>query len=181
VESPHAQHPTPQRDSGSNSPQARVHTPLRERGRDCPTQQANNEGPRIRRSERRRITRRYFQIEHEVLLCTPLEVDEPTSFKEAVDSPNHKEWIDAMKDEMGSMVRNKVWELVDLPPQRKSIENKWVFKIKHRTNGSIDKFKARLVAKGFIQVEGIDYEETFSPVVRFASICLLLTLVSHLT
>ena len=53
-----------------------------------------------------------------------------------------------MKDEMDSMARSKVWELVDLPPQCKPIENKWVFKIKRRTHGSIDKFKARLVTKG---------------------------------
>jgi len=57
--------------------------------------------------------------------------------------------MDAMKDEMDSMTRNKVWELVDLPPQCKFIGNKWVFKTKCWTNGSIDKFKARLVAKGF--------------------------------
>jgi len=99
VESPYAQDPTPQRDSGSISPQVRVPTPLRETGRDSPTDQANNEGPRIRRSEHRRIRHRYFQLEDEVFLCTPLEVDEPTSFKEAVDSPNHKQWMNAMKDE----------------------------------------------------------------------------------
>ena len=66
-----------------------------------------------------------------------------------------------MKDEMDSMARNKVWELVDLPPQRKSIGNKWVFKIKRWTNGSIDKFKAHLLAKGFTHIEGINYEEAF--------------------
>ena len=82
--------------------------------------------------------------------------------------------MDTVKDEMDSIIRNKVWELVDLPPQRKSIENKWIFKIKCWTNGSINKLKARLVAKHFIQFDGIDYEETFSPVVRFTSIRLLL-------
>ena len=81
----------PQRDSGSNSPQARVPTPLREGRRESPARQANNKGPRIRRTERGRIPHRYFQIEDEVFLSTPLEVDEPTSFKEVVDSPNHKE------------------------------------------------------------------------------------------
>ena len=52
------------------------------------------------------------------------EVGSSTSFQEAVDSPKHKEWMDAIKDEMDSMVRNKVWELIDLPSQRKSIGNK---------------------------------------------------------
>ena len=85
-----------------------------------------------------------------------------------------------MKDKMDSMTRNKVWELVDLPPQRKFIGNKWVFKIKRWTNGSIDKFKARLVAKCFTQIDGIDYDETFSPMVRVASIRLLLALIAHL-
>jgi len=85
-----------------------------------------------------------------------------------------------MKDDIDSMARNKIWELVDLPPQHKSIGNKWVFKIKRKTNGSNDKFKDRLVVKGFTQIEGVDYEETFSPMVRFASIHLLLAMIAHL-
>jgi len=100
-------------------------------------------------------------------LCTPLELEEPTSFQEAIDSPNHKEWMEAMRDEMDSMARNKVWELVDLPPRCKSIGNKWVFKTKRWADGMIDKFKARLVAKGFTQIKGVDYEETFSSVACF--------------
>ena len=82
-------------------------------------------------------------------MCTPLEIKEPTSFQEAVDSPNHKEWIEALRDEMDSMTRNKVWKLVDLPPRRKSTRNKWVFKITCQAGGLIHKFKAPLVEKGF--------------------------------
>ena len=59
------------------------------------------------------------------------------------------------------MVRIKVWKLIDLPPRCKSIENKLVFKVKHRAYGLIDMFKARLVAKGFTPIEGIDYKGTF--------------------
>jgi len=134
----------------------------------------------LRKSDRGRIPRRYFQIEEEIFLCTPLEIEEHTSFQKAIDSPNHKEWMEAMRDEMDSMARNKVWELVDLLFGRKSIRNKWVFKIKHRTDRLIDKFKARLVAKVFTQIEWVDYEETFPPMVRIGFIRLLVTLVAHL-
>ena len=76
----HAQDSTPWGDSESDSPHAQGPIPLRERGRDTSPRQTNNEGLRIRRSERGRILRRYFQIEQEIFLCTPLEVDEPTSY-----------------------------------------------------------------------------------------------------
>ena len=111
----------------------------------------------------------------------PLEIEETTSYVEAIESPNHQEWMDAMRDELDSMARNEVWELVDLPPGRKAIGNKWVFKVKRRADGSHDKLNARLVAKGYTQVEGVDYEETFSPMVRLASVHQLLMLVAHLS
>jgi len=163
----------------SDSPPVKDSIPLRDRGRNSSVGQTST-GAQLQRSEGGRIPRRYFQIEEEIFLCTPLEIEEPTSFQEAIDSPNHKEWMEAMRDEMDSMARNKVWELIDFPPRRKSIENKCVFKIKRRPDRTIDKFKAHLVAKGFTQIEGIDYEETFSAVVRIASVRLVLALLAHL-
>ena len=75
-----------------------------------------------------------------------------------------------MKSEMGSMYENKVWTLVDLPDDWQAIDNKWIFKRKMDVDGSVTIYKARLVAKGFRQVQGIDYDETFSPVAMLKSV-----------
>uniref|UniRef100_A0A2N9FM86 Integrase catalytic domain-containing protein n=1 Tax=Fagus sylvatica TaxID=28930 RepID=A0A2N9FM86_FAGSY len=117
-------------------------------------------------SNRGHIPRRHFEIEGNVLLCNAKHVDEPASFSEALHSPDRDEWMTAMQEEMSSMDKNNVWELVDLPPGRKTIGNKWVLKVKRKADGSIDRYKARLVAKGYTQREGIDYEDTFSPMMK---------------
>ena len=130
----------------------------------------------LRRRNRGNIPRRHFEIEGDALLCT---VNVP-SYREALSSLAKGEWMDAMKDELSSMDKNSVWELVDLLPDRKAIENKWVFKVKRKANGLIDKYKAHLVAKGFTQQEGIDYDETFSLVVKVAFIRLILAIIAQL-
>ncbi|GJW49658.1 ribonuclease H-like domain-containing protein [Tanacetum coccineum] len=84
------------------------------------------------------------------------------------------EQTDAMNNEMDALFRNDTWNIVDLPKDRLAIISKWIFKIKYKSSGEIDRYKARLVAQGFGQTKEIDYEETFSPVVKMVTVrCLL--------
>ena len=89
-------------------------------------------------------------------------------------SPDSAKWLEAMKSEMGSMYENIVWTFMDFPDDRQAIENKWIFKRKTDADSSVTIYKARIVAKGFRQVQGIDYDETFSPVAMVKSVRIML-------
>ena len=106
-----------------------------------------------------------------------LENDDPATYEEAMMSPDSEKWLEAMKSEMGSMYENQVWTLVDLPNDRKAIENKWIFKRKTDADGNITVYKARLVAKGFRQIQGVDYDDTFSHVAMLKSVRIMLAIV----
>lgn len=102
--------------------------------------------------------------------------EEPLTFNEAVNHHDSENWKSAMQEEISSLVENDTYELVDLPAKRKPIKSKWVFKLKRDNDGEIVRYKARLVAKGCSQIYGIDYEEVYSPVVRYASIRFIIAL-----
>ena len=84
--------------------------------------------------------------------------------------------LEAMKSEVGSIYENKVWTLFDLPDDRQAIEIKWIFKRKTDADSSVTIYKARIVAKGFRQVQGVDYDETFSPVAMLKSVRIMLAI-----
>ena len=79
-----------------------------------------------------------------------------------------------MAAEIAALEANNTWTLTHLPPDKKSTGCKWVYKIKYKADGSIERYKARLVAKGFTQKKGIDYFETFSLVAKMVSVKVLL-------
>lgn len=101
---------------------------------------------------------------------------DPITIDEALSRDDKSNWEAAMDSELLSLEENNTWTLVDLPPGRKAIRNKWVFKTKRDGQGNVVRHKARLVAKGCSQQYGIDYTETYCPVVRYTSIRYLIAL-----
>ncbi len=98
----------------------------------------------------------------------------PTSFKEAMASPKNVHWLLAMQEEMQSIWDNNTMELVPLLPGCCTMGAQWLFKIKYKADGSVNKYKARWVAKGYSQQHGVDYDTTYAPVVRIEHLRLLL-------
>ncbi|GJR28710.1 retrotransposon protein, putative, ty1-copia subclass [Tanacetum coccineum] len=133
----------------------------------------------IRRSERTRRVPNRLCLNVEVEEHSLGDLNEPTSYKAAMLDAESNKWIDAMNAEIQSMMDNKVWVLVDLPPGCKTVGSKWLFKKKTDMDGIVHVYKARLVAKGYTQLYGVDYEETFSPVADIRAIRILISIAAY--
>lgn len=103
---------------------------------------------------------------------------EPLSYNDAMLSLDKEEWRLAMEREYNSLLKNNVWKLVDRPCDKNVIKCKWVYKLKRDDSGK-DSYKARLVARGFSQQQGVDYSDTFSPVVRHTTLRTLFALANE--
>jgi hypothetical protein len=134
----------------------------------------------VRRSTRikypvQRLTYDGFVVHHYAYMVRVIQKVEPTCFEQAVRNPK---WDNAMDEEMVALDANATWELVVLPKDKKAIMCKWVYKVKHNVNGSVNRHKARLVAKGYAQTYGINYEETHSPIAKMTTVRAIIAMVA---
>jgi hypothetical protein len=133
---------------------------------------ADPSSPRTRLQHGIRCTKVYTDgtVRYGLLAST----GEPNSLDESLADVD---WRQAMQLEHDALMKNKTWHLV--PPQKgmNIIGCKWVYKVKRKVDGSLDRYKARLIAKGFKQQYGIDYEDTFSPIVKAATIRIIMSIV----
>lgn len=102
--------------------------------------------------------------------------NKPSCYDEA---KGRTKWESAMQEEVEALMKNETWELVPKPKDSEVVTCKWVYKLKKSSDGSIDRHKARLVARGFSQCYGLDYEETFSPVAKMATLRTLISLAAY--
>ena len=133
---------------------------------------------RSQREKRSSILNDYEVYLHESESDLGIEND-PMTFSQAMNDVNSDKWLEAMKDELKSMVQNEVWDLVELLEGHQKVGCKWVFKTKRDSRGNLERYKARLVAKGFTQKDGVNYKETFSPISKKDSFRIIMALVAH--
>lgn len=146
-------------------------------GAICSIDNKNIIKDRLRDRERRVPSRRQLSFDETASHVAMLVVnEEPKTYEQAIESDDHKQWKKAMDEEYDSLIKNCTRLLVKPPKDQKVIDNRWVYRLKQNTDGSIDCYKARLVVRGFTQQYGVEYLETFSPVVKFTSIRTILAL-----
>ncbi|XP_074378611.1 uncharacterized protein LOC141720152 [Apium graveolens] len=114
-----------------------------------------------------------FTPSYQQFLAHTASVPTPSTYSQAIKYPV---WCEAMKAEILALESNDTWDLVPMPSNTNIVDCKWIYKVKYRPNGDIERYKARLVAKGFTQTSGVDYFETFAPVAKMNTLRVLLAL-----
>ena len=137
----------------------------------------------LEKVKRLKIPKKLYPIEEYVTVCSiPIPKVYVTNLSDIKIPKNIEEasmderWKSAMDEEIYALEKNNTWEIVNVPNNKKRVGCKWLFNIKYKPDGNINRFKARLVAKGYTQVYGIDYMETFSPVAKMTTIRILISL-----
>jgi len=117
------------------------------------------------------------QLGHQVQHATSEIPDEdPTTYRQAVNSSLKGEWTSAMNDEIIALKKNNTFDVVNKPIGPNIVGSKWVFKTKKNADGTLERFRARAIAQGFSQAPGFDFEDTFAPVIRYESLRLLIAI-----
>ncbi|UYV77939.1 hypothetical protein LAZ67_15002938 [Cordylochernes scorpioides] len=134
---------------------------------------------RLRASGVRRSERIKERNAANVTELSSTSINIPKTYREAMNTPFSDQWKEAMEEEFHSLTSHNVWTLVPKPENENLIKGKWIFNIKMNPDGSIDKRKARFVAMGHNQKPGVDYEESFAPVMKLDSLRTLIAIASQ--
>ena len=100
--------------------------------------------------------------------------------KNTEEAMRNNHWKGAMDEEMRALLQKHTWDIVDLPKGKIPVSSRWVYTLKCKSDGSLDRYKARLVARGYTQTFGVDYQETFAPVAKINTIRILISLAVNL-
>ncbi|RVX14100.1 Retrovirus-related Pol polyprotein from transposon RE1 [Vitis vinifera] len=119
------------------------------------------------------LSKSRLSSKHKAFISVISSTFEPKTYKHAVSIPH---WQTAMTDEIKALEHNKTWDLAILPPNKTAIGCKWVYRVKFKADGSVERYKARLVAKGYTQQEGLDFFDTYSPIAKMTTVRVLLAI-----
>ncbi|CAI7850097.1 unnamed protein product, partial [Closterium sp. NIES-53] len=117
--------------------------------------------------------------EDEIAHCYWAAVPEPKTLAEALSGPDAEKWKKSVKEEYDSLLENETWELCELPPGKKAISSKLIFRHKYGPDGELTRYKSRLVAKGFQQTKGKDFDEIFAPVGKGTTLRVMLGMAAN--
>ncbi|CAI7807082.1 unnamed protein product, partial [Closterium sp. NIES-53] len=117
--------------------------------------------------------------EEEIAHCYWAAVPEPKTLAEALSGLDAEKWKQSVKEEYDSLLENETWELCELPPGKKAISSKLIFRHKYGPDGELTRYKSRLVAKGFQQTKGKDFDEIFAPVGKGTTLRVMLGMAAN--